>query len=702
MWKAWGKTTLGGILIWGALYEISHFNYLLFHTFAELFSITVNFAVFMIIWNARTFLDDDFTLLICLSISFASSIDLLHTLAYKGMGVFLGSDANLPTQLWVAARYFQSLTLASATLSIGRKYFLASTQRSNLVMLLYALLIALLLSAIFVYKVFPPCYVEGKGLTTFKIGSEYLIVGILLATLGELLHRRQIFDRAALGWLICYFLATILSELAFTSYINVFGFANFMGHICKIAASYFLYHLIIETSIKKPYALLFRNFLQSEEKLRRSQAKLQAILNSTQQSFVLIDSKGLIQAFNQVAQRNAQTVFGFEMQEEDSIFLFVNDEDRPGLTAHLNQALSGQEIKVELPAPRQGADPWWFAYVYSPVSTRDGKIWGVCLNVVNITEQKQIEGVLRANEQKIRQLFEAQQLAYQEIKNLHERFQAELRLAHKIQESLLPPSQPGWPDVDVVCYSAPAREVGGDLYAYHALDKWVCAELLDGQIEPEQQRYALAVGDVTGKGMPAALLMAVSLALFRSVAAQGLAPGALLHHLDRELERYTKEWRMNCALCYIEITPPADKEEKGLIRIANSGLIPPFFKRLTGETEMTNVGGAPLGAGFGDLTGYPELELEVAPGDLLIITSDGAPEAKNLAGVMFGFERLEKVIAQGPTTNAQAMLDHLKVNLAAFVGAAEPHDDTTIVVIQMGCQASVEKQLQPLEIEAMA
>jgi serine phosphatase RsbU (regulator of sigma subunit) len=179
-----------------------------------------------------------------------------------------------------------------------------------------------------------------------------------------------------------------------------------------------------------------------------------------------------------------------------------------------------------------------------------------------------------------------------------------------------------------------------------------------------------------------------------------LAPGALLHHLDKELERYTKEWRMNCALCYVEITPPNCKEVKGLIRIANSGLIPPFLKRLTGETEMTKVGGGPLGAGFGDLTDYPELKLEIAPGDLLIITSDGAPEAKNLAGVMFGFERLEKVIAQGPITSAQAMLDHLKVNLATFVGAAEPHDDTTIVVIQMGCQASIEKQLQALEIEA--
>jgi len=290
-------------------------------------------------------------------------------------------------------------------------------------------------------------------------------------------------------------------------------------------------------------------------------------------------------------------------------------------------------------------------------------------------------------------LLSEQQKAYQHVKTLHDRLQAEMSLAHEIQKSLLPPPSPTWEALEVICYSIPAREVGGDLYAYHKLE---------ARATVAQDRYAIAVGDVTGKGMPAALLMAVSLALFRSVVEQGLAPRELLTLLDKAIEPYTNNEQMHCALCYLEITPPTCKGEKGLIRIANSGLIPPFLKQFTGPTTETKVGGPPLGAGLGDLLGYPELALEVTAGDLLIITSDGVAEAANFADEMFGFERLKETIAQGPTTSAQAMLDYLKATLAAFVGAAEPRDDVTIVVLQIGCQASVEKQLQPLEIETLA
>lgn len=274
-------------------------------------------------------------------------------------------------------------------------------------------------------------------------------------------------------------------------------------------------------------------------------------------------------------------------------------------------------------------------------------------------------------------LLSEQQKAYQHVKTLHDRLQAEMNLAHEIQKSLLPPPSPAWEALEVVCYSVPAREVGGDLYAYHKLE---------AQAPVTQDRYAIAVGDVTGKGMPAALLMAVSLSLFRSVVEQGLAPSKLLTLLDKAIEPYTNNEQMHCALCYVEITPPPSKGAKGLIRIANSGLIPPFLKQVTGPTTETKVGGPPLGAGLGELLGYPELTLEVVAGDLLVITSDGVAEAANFADEMFGFERLKETIAQGPTTSAQAMLNHLKETLAAFVSSAEPRDDVTIVVVQVGKQ----------------
>jgi sigma-B regulation protein RsbU (phosphoserine phosphatase) len=87
--------------------------------------------------------------------------------------------------------------------------------------------------------------------------------------------------------------------------------------------------------------------------------------------------------------------------------------------------------------------------------------------------------------------------------------------------------------------------------------------------------------------------------------------------------------------------------------------------------------------GLGAQFGYQELSLNLVKGDLLILTSDGLVEANNVAGELFGFDRVEQAVACGPTTSAEAMLDHLKAEAAAFVGQTEPHDDMTIVVVQV-------------------
>jgi sigma-B regulation protein RsbU (phosphoserine phosphatase) len=81
--------------------------------------------------------------------------------------------------------------------------------------------------------------------------------------------------------------------------------------------------------------------------------------------------------------------------------------------------------------------------------------------------------------------------------------------------------------------------------------------------------------------------------------------------------------------------------------------------------------------------GYQEVEVSLAPGDLIILTSDGVIEANDATGEMFSFDRLEQAVATGPTASAEAMLEHLKAAVAAFVGRTEPHDDLTIVVVQV-------------------
>src|SRR4030042_1742409 len=114
-------TLLAGAVILGSLYLTSIYDFLLFHSLGEVFSIVVAFSIFVLAWNSKRFIDNKYLLLIGIAYLFVGIIDLLHTLSYKGMGVFQGYDTNLPTQLWIAGRYVQSVSLLAAPLLIGRK-----------------------------------------------------------------------------------------------------------------------------------------------------------------------------------------------------------------------------------------------------------------------------------------------------------------------------------------------------------------------------------------------------------------------------------------------------------------------------------------------------------------------------------------------------------------------------------------------------
>ncbi|MDM8519152.1 SpoIIE family protein phosphatase [Anaerolineales bacterium HSG6] len=255
--------------------------------------------------------------------------------------------------------------------------------------------------------------------------------------------------------------------------------------------------------------------------------------------------------------------------------------------------------------------------------------------------------------------------------------QRELGIAQEIQESLLPPPEPEWTDLDVICYNTPAREMGGDLYAYH---KFFHPITIDGN---SRQRYAIAVGDVSGKGMPAALLMAVSLASFRSTVVQeDVSPNQFLIRMDSALSDYTRRSNQNCALVYLEVIPPVG-EIPGQLHAANAGCVTPIIKRADNRVEWVEIGGMPLGVGLGSQTGYQELSLSLSKGDMIILSSDGIVEAVNEENEMFSFDRFEVAVQRGPNSNSEEMLEHLIDSVTEFVGYTEPHDDMTIVVIKI-------------------
>jgi diguanylate cyclase (GGDEF)-like protein len=252
------------------LYLTSLYSYLLFHSVTETFSIVIGCCIFILAWNSRQRLDSDYVLFLGIAYLFVSSLDLLHTLAYKGMGVFPGSDSNLPTQLWVAARYVQSISLLIAPVFLRRKL------NVNLVFVVYTVLMIFVLAAIFA-NAFPASFVEGVGLTPFKIISEHIISFILLGAIALLLYYRSAFDQKVMQWLVASLALTILAELAFTFYVSVYGFANLMGHFLKLIAFYLIYIAIVEMGLDKPHRLLFRNLKRNEEALENALREVQRL-----------------------------------------------------------------------------------------------------------------------------------------------------------------------------------------------------------------------------------------------------------------------------------------------------------------------------------------------------------------------------------------------------------------------------------------
>lgn len=244
------------------LIGIANNNYLLFHTLAELFSIVIAFGIFVIGWNSRQYFKNNYLLFIGIAYLFVAFFDTLHTIAYKGMGVFKGyDDNNLPPQLWIFARYLESIALLVAPI------FLTVGFRYKPVFLTFSTVSIAGLYSIFYARIFPTCFIVGTGLTPFKRISEYVINFILLLALLFLYKRKEYFDAKVLHLLTLSILCTMVTELCFTVYVNLYGISNLVGHVFKVFSFLFMYKAIIETALTKPYDILFKELQDQKDTL---------------------------------------------------------------------------------------------------------------------------------------------------------------------------------------------------------------------------------------------------------------------------------------------------------------------------------------------------------------------------------------------------------------------------------------------------
>ncbi len=237
------------------------YSYLFFHSLIEAVCVVVTLTVFALAWNSRKLLDNHYILFLGISFLSSAAFELVHMLAFKGYGIFPGDGANLPTQLWVAFRYVFSLSYLIAPAFCTRRLNAAAT------LTVFTLITALLFAAIF-FGYFPDCYIEGEGLTPFKVISEYIIIVILLSALGLLFRKRNLFDRLVLRMLAFSIISAAVADAAFSQYQHVWGPANLVGHLCLFLSAVLIYWAIVVTGIERPMALIFRNLEKSEERFR--------------------------------------------------------------------------------------------------------------------------------------------------------------------------------------------------------------------------------------------------------------------------------------------------------------------------------------------------------------------------------------------------------------------------------------------------
>jgi len=258
-------SVLGGVVL--GIYLSSLYTYVLFHGLVELVSIAIAFAIFTLTWNARNYLTNNYLRLLGIGYAFIAVIDLMHTFSFQGMTVFIEYDDNLAPQLWLAARYLQAFTLLLAPLFLGRKL------NNHFVFTGYVVAVTTLLALVYSGR-FPDSLIAGKGLTPFKIYSEYAISAALVLALFLLYRKRDAFDRNIFLLLAFSIVCTIVSELSFTAYVSMYDFSNKFGHYAKLAAFYLLYRAILVTGLVQPMELIFLDLKRVQEALRQQTTEL--------------------------------------------------------------------------------------------------------------------------------------------------------------------------------------------------------------------------------------------------------------------------------------------------------------------------------------------------------------------------------------------------------------------------------------------
>jgi phosphoserine phosphatase RsbU/P len=248
---------------------------------------------------------------------------------------------------------------------------------------------------------------------------------------------------------------------------------------------------------------------------------------------------------------------------------------------------------------------------------------------------------------------------YEQIARQERRLELDLAMARELQFRLLPQSHPQLANVEIAAKFSPARVIGGDLYDF---------------LTYSQTRIALVIGDVSGKGAPAAIYAALVSGILRTHAPVEPAPAEMLAMVNYSLAERRIDGQ------FVALIYAVWDDERRTLQVANSGLPRPIYCH-NGKSENIEATGLPLG--LFDEAEYEEFTRQAVPGDVFVFVSDGILDATNKAGELFGRTRLEKVIAECCANSAQSIVKCIFRAAAEHASGVETFDDQTVVAIKV-------------------
>ena len=248
---------------------------------------------------------------------------------------------------------------------------------------------------------------------------------------------------------------------------------------------------------------------------------------------------------------------------------------------------------------------------------------------------------------------------YERIAREEQRMERDLAMAREVQHHLLPPTTPSMKGAEVAVRFNPAHAIGGDLY-----------DFLDYTLP----RACIVIGDVSGKGAPAALYAALVSGILRSLARDEPTPAEMLNSVNHSLNQRRLDAQ------YLVLTCALWDDDQKTMRVANSGLPRPIYCR-KGHAHMLEAAGLPLGM-FEDVS-YDEVTIHAQSGDVFVFFSDGIVDASNAKDEQFGRSRVEQVIAKHAHLSANEIVDALFRAAQEFASESEVFDDQTAVVLKV-------------------